>query len=49
MTIAGYLNTMQTTINSGIGSSSDVRSTYAAEIALASDPAARRRSGSSMH
>jgi len=40
VTIAGYLNTMQTTINSGIGSSSDVRSTYAAEIALASDPAA---------
>ena len=43
---AGYLNTMQTTIDLGIGNTPpggagrDVRSGYAAEMALASDPAA---------
>jgi uncharacterized protein (DUF1800 family) len=40
VTIAGYANTMQTTINTGIGSGSDVRASLAAEIALAGDPAA---------
>ena len=41
---AGYLNTMQTTIDAGIGSTvggvRDVRAAYAAEIAVANDPAA---------
>ncbi|MDZ4375379.1 MAG: DUF1800 domain-containing protein [Phenylobacterium sp.] len=44
VTVAGYLNTMQTVIGNGTGravnGSPDVRSTYAAEIALAGDPAA---------
>ena len=44
VTVAGYLNTMQSTIDAGIGASvngaRDVRSTYAAEIALAKDPEA---------
>ena len=42
VTVAGYLNTMQTTVDAGIGTSAngvrDVRSTYASEVALASDP-----------
>ncbi len=37
VTVAGYANTMQTTIGTGIGSGSDVRSTYAREIAIAAD------------
>lgn len=41
ITVAGYLNTMQTTIDAGIGTASngvrDVRPNYAAEIALAND------------
>ncbi|MBX3483728.1 DUF1800 domain-containing protein [Phenylobacterium sp.] len=37
VTVAGYLNTMQSTIDGGIGTSRDVRSTYAAETALAND------------
>jgi uncharacterized protein (DUF1800 family) len=43
VTVAGYLNTMQMTINSGIGSGSggsDVTLPYAKEIALANNPAA---------
>lgn len=40
ITIAGYLNTLQSTINNGIGTSNDVRSTYAAETAIANDPGA---------
>jgi uncharacterized protein (DUF1800 family) len=44
VTIAGYLNTLQTTVDGGIGVTSngvrDVRSAYAAEIALANNPAA---------
>jgi uncharacterized protein (DUF1800 family) len=44
VTVAGYLNTMQTTIDAGIGATvnnaRDVRPNYAAEIALANDPAA---------
>jgi uncharacterized protein (DUF1800 family) len=42
VTVAGYLNTMQTTIDAGIGANvtggRDVRPNYAAEIALADDP-----------
>lgn len=42
VTVAGYLNTMQTTIDQGAGASTggvrDVRSTYASEVALANDP-----------
>jgi uncharacterized protein (DUF1800 family) len=43
VSIAGYLNTMQTTVDAGIGATEagrtgrDVRSTYAAEMAIASD------------
>ena len=37
VTVAGYANTMQTAIGSGIGSGSDVRSAYANEIAIAAD------------
>lgn len=44
VTVAGYLNTMQTTIDAGIGTAvngvRDVRPNYAAEIALANDPGA---------
>jgi uncharacterized protein (DUF1800 family) len=44
VTTAGYLNTMQTTVDQGIGTSTagvrDVRADYAAETALASDPQA---------
>ena len=44
VTVAGYLNTMQTTIDAGIGTvtdgARDVRANYAAEIAIADDPAA---------
>ena len=41
VTVSGYLNTMQTTIDAGIGATAnglrDVRSTYASEIAIAND------------
>lgn len=44
VTVAGYLNTMQTTIDAGIGTATggvrDVRSAYAAEIAIAADAGA---------
>jgi uncharacterized protein (DUF1800 family) len=44
VTVAGYLNTLQTTIDTGIGNTvggvRDVRAAYPAEIAIASDPAA---------
>lgn len=46
VTVAGYLNTMQSVIDVGIGrvpaggSGRDVRSAYAAEVALADDPGA---------
>jgi len=45
VSVAGYLNTMQSTIDQGIGSIApaggrDVRATYATEMGLASDPAA---------
>lgn len=42
VTVAGYLNTMQSAIDNGIGNTfngaRDVRAAYAAEIALANDP-----------
>jgi uncharacterized protein (DUF1800 family) len=37
VTVAGYLNTMQSAIDGGIGTGRDVRAAYAAEIALAND------------
>ncbi len=40
VTAAGYANTMQSVINSGIGSNTDVRAALTAEVALAGDPAA---------
>jgi uncharacterized protein (DUF1800 family) len=45
VSVAGYLNTMQSTIDAGIGSTAptggrDVRATYAAEMAIARDPGA---------
>ena len=44
VTVAGYINTMQTTIDVGIGTNvggvRDVRAAYASEIALARDPTA---------
>ncbi len=40
VTVAGYLNTLQATVGTGIGTSSDVRAGYFSEIALARDPAA---------
>lgn len=42
VSVAGYLNTMQTTVDAGIGTTQnglrDVRTGYASEIALANDP-----------
>lgn len=40
VTVAGYMNTMQTTVNTGIGTSSDVKLSYTKEMAVAADPAA---------
>jgi len=40
VSVAGYVNTMQTAIGTGIGTGSDVRAGYFAEIQLARDPAA---------
>lgn len=37
VTVAGYANTMQTAIGTGIGSGSDVRSAYMTESAIAAD------------
>ena len=37
VTTAGYVNTMNLAITSGIGTSADVRSAYAAELAVAND------------
>ncbi|MFC5346213.1 DUF1800 family protein [Brevundimonas staleyi] len=37
VTVAGYANTMQTAIGTGIGSGSDVRSAYVREIEMADD------------
>jgi uncharacterized protein (DUF1800 family) len=38
VTVAGYLNTMKSAVDTGIGSSNDIRSTYATETSLANDP-----------
>lgn len=38
--VAGYINFMRNVVNNGVGQSTDVRSGYAAEIALAGDTAA---------
>ena len=35
--VAGYINTMQTAVGSGIGNGSDVRSAYSKEVTLAGD------------
>ena len=40
VSVSGYLNTIQTAIQSGIGSSSDIKSTYDNELALAATPQA---------
>jgi uncharacterized protein (DUF1800 family) len=40
VTVAGYMNTMQTTVNSGIGTGNDVKLVYTKEMAVAADPAA---------
>ena len=40
VTVAGYMNTMQNTVNTGIGSSSDVKLSYTKEMAVAADPGA---------
>jgi len=40
VSVAGYLNTMQNAIGNGVGSAADIGAAYAAEMALASDPAA---------
>ncbi|WP_309629087.1 DUF1800 domain-containing protein [Brevundimonas sp.] len=37
VTVAGYANTMQTAIGTGIGTGSDVRSAYTREVAIAAD------------
>jgi uncharacterized protein (DUF1800 family) len=37
VTVAGYANTMQAAIGNGIGTGSDVRSTYAREVVIAQD------------
>ena len=39
VTVAGYANTIQGAIGAGIGSGADVRSAYAAEVAVADDAA----------
>jgi hypothetical protein len=38
--VAGYINTMQTTIGNGIGTGADIKAAYSQEMALAKDPAA---------
>jgi uncharacterized protein (DUF1800 family) len=40
VTVAGYMNTMQTLVANGIGSSNDVKLSFTKEMAIASDPAA---------
>jgi hypothetical protein len=39
VSVAGYANTMETAIGTGIGTGRDVRSAYAVEVTLADDPA----------
>ncbi len=40
VSVASYLNTMQSAVGNGIGSSNDIRSGYAKELALADNPPA---------
>jgi len=40
VSVAGYINTMQTTVGNGIGTGTDIKATYSQEMALAKDPAA---------
>jgi hypothetical protein len=40
VSVAGYLNTMQTAINSGVGASNDIATSYPNELAVASDATA---------
>jgi uncharacterized protein (DUF1800 family) len=40
VSVAGYINTMQTAIEKGVGSSSDITANYTKELALANDPTA---------
>lgn len=40
VSVAGYINTMQTTIANGIGTGTDIKAAYSQEMALAKDPAA---------
>ncbi|MBP2157725.1 MULTISPECIES: DUF1800 family protein [Asticcacaulis] len=37
VSVAGYINTMQAAVGSGIGSGNDIRSAYSKEVALATD------------
>jgi uncharacterized protein (DUF1800 family) len=37
VTVAGYLNTLQGAVGSGIGSSADIQSAYTSEVAIAND------------
>jgi hypothetical protein len=37
VSVAGYLNTMQSAINTGVGSGNDITTAYSSEIAIASD------------
>ena len=40
VTVAGYLNTLQGAVGNGVGSSSDIKASYAREVAIASDATA---------
>ena len=40
VSVAGYINTMQTTIGNGIGTGADIKAANSQEMALAKDPAA---------
>jgi uncharacterized protein (DUF1800 family) len=40
VSVAGYINTMQTAVGSGIGSGSDIKSAYSKEVALADNVSA---------
>lgn len=40
VSVAGYINTMQTTVANGIGTGTDIKAGYSQEMALAKDPGA---------
>ena len=40
VSVAGYINTMQTTIGNGIGTGTDIKAAYSQEMTVAKDPAA---------